>query len=171
MKSPKIIAVRIVLVILTALVMIFIYRMSAMDAENSSQLSTSVGYTVGQVVVEGFDELPSEVQGEYVESIEHPLRKLAHFTEFTALGFLLIFDILVFCRSNGAKRFLISLIIGLLYAASDEIHQIVVSGRSCEFKDVMIDTGGVLTGCVIASIIISVIHHIKYRYDHAPDNE
>lgn len=156
--------IRIILIILTIGIMVFIFTMSAMDAENSSALSTSVGYAVGEVVVEGFDELPPNEQAEFAESIEHPLRKLAHFTEFAALGFLLIFDVYLFLKMSGWKRFLIALIIGLIYAASDELHQRLVSGRSGEIFDVLIDTGGVFTGCLIASLILLVFSYFHKKH-------
>ena len=33
-----------------------------------------------------------------------------------------------------------SILIGALYAVSDEIHQLFIVGRSCEIRDVIIDT-------------------------------
>jgi len=38
---------------------------------------------------------------------------------------------------------------GVLYAVTDEIHQSFVPGRSCELRDVLIDSVGVLTGVTI----------------------
>ena len=35
---------------------------------------------------------------------------------------------------------------GTLYAVTDEIHQYFVPGRSCEFRDICIDSAGVLCG-------------------------
>ena len=161
MKKWKLTVVKFILIVLTLFVMIFILQMSAMDAENSSKLSSSVGYTVGEVVVEGFNELPPLEQEQYVDSIEHPLRKLAHYAEFTALGILLMLDFMVLFGLNGIKRFIFSLLTGLIYAATDEIHQLVVSGRSCELRDVLIDVGGVLSGCILAGVIIYIVH-IKF---------
>ena len=115
-------------------------------------------------MVEGFAELPGEEQAEFAESIEHPLRKLAHFTEFAALGFLLIFDVYLFLKMSGWKRFLLALILGLVYAATDELHQRLVSGRSCELFDVLIDTGGVFTGCLIASLILLLYYYFYVKH-------
>lgn len=159
----KILLGKALLLILTLAVMFFIFQMSAMNAENSSELSTSVGYTVGTLFVEGFDELPHEEQEEFALSIEHPLRKFAHFSEFAALGFLLLFDATVFFGIKGWKRFLCAFLCGMIYAATDELHQLVVSGRSGEIRDVAIDTGGVLAGCIVAYLIIAVACDLRDR--------
>jgi VanZ family protein len=42
-------------------------------------------------------------------------------------------------------------LIGTAYAVTDEIHQYVVPGRSCEVRDVVIDSCGVLVGALIAA--------------------
>lgn len=163
MKNVKIAIARVILVVLTITVMIFIFRMSAMEAEESAQLSTSVGYTVGEIVVEGFYEMPPVQQEEYVDSIEHPLRKLAHYSEFAALGFLLLLDVVAFTKLKGLKRLALSLVLGLIYAASDEAHQLLVSGRSGEIRDVLIDVGGVVSGCLIAFLIVIIVNAVKSK--------
>ena len=107
--------------------------------------------------------MPQAEQAEYVDSIEHPLRKLAHFSEFAALGFLLVLDVAAFTAAKGLKRYVIAVILGLVYAATDELHQIMVSGRSCELRDILIDTGGVVAGCAVASLIIALLVFVKGR--------
>jgi VanZ family protein len=66
------------------------------------------------------------------------LRKLAHTAEYAMLGALLV-------RASG-KGWL-SLVLGVLYAASDELHQTFVTGRHGSPLDVAIDAVGV--GCGI----------------------
>ena len=68
------------------------------------------------------------------------LRKAAHVTEFAILGALLV-------RAIGS--FAPSLLIGVLYAASDEWHQSFVRGREGTPVDVAIDTVGVLVGILV----------------------
>ena len=158
---------KIVISLLTLGVMGFIFEMSAMNANESSKLSTSVGYTVGEIVLKDFDEMPQKQQEDFVLRIEHPLRKMAHFTEFSALGFLLLLDVSLYTELAGAKRFVLAAVIGLLYAASDEMHQLLVSGRSGEFVDVMIDVSGVILGCIAACIIMAVM---KVLYPNKSDD-
>lgn len=52
---------------------------------------------------------------------------------------------------------------GILYAASDELHQYFVPGRACQLRDVVIDGLGVLIG-VLAGYLFSVTKNICNRY-------
>jgi len=74
------------------------------------------------------------------------LRKIAHILEFAILTFLLFRAISVQDgpASGGNKVIIYSLIIALFYAFSDEFHQSFVGGRQCSFRDVGIDSIGIL---------------------------
>ena len=65
------------------------------------------------------------------------LRKCAHVTEYAVLAFLLV-------RAIGREA--PALLLGVLYAASDELHQAFVRGRHASPIDVAIDTVGLLLG-------------------------
>ena len=67
------------------------------------------------------------------------LRKGAHVTEYAILAVLLV-------RALG--RELPALALGVLYAASDELHQSFVRGRHASPIDVAIDVGGLALGLV-----------------------
>ena len=59
-------------------------------------------------------------------------------------------------KQSSRKQVLCGLIawgIGALYAVTDEIHQMFSEGRSCEFRDICIDAGGVLFGVLIIHLI------------------
>ncbi len=66
---------------------------------------------------------------------------LAHFIEFGVLAILIL-------RASGIKDKNIywTLIISVLYAVSDEIHQMFVAGRSAGIFDWLIDFLGILVG-------------------------
>ena len=68
------------------------------------------------------------------------LRKLAHTAEYAILGALLV-------RATGRAG--LALAIGILYAASDEVHQLFVPGRHGSPIDVAIDAVGVAIGIVL----------------------
>lgn len=71
------------------------------------------------------------------------LRKIAHAIEFGILALLLYRAI----KEGGVKTnrtIIYSSIIALFYAFSDEFHQLFVRGRHCSFKDVAIDSIGIL---------------------------
>ena len=80
------------------------------------------------------------------------LRKIAHFSEFAALGVLLSW----FCGMKN-KRKSMSMVCGVAVACVDEIIQAFVPGRSPALKDVAIDSCGVLTGLVLLRIGYTVL--------------
>ena len=65
------------------------------------------------------------------------LRKCAHTAEFAVLALLL---------TRAVDREAPALALGILYAASDELHQAFVRGRHASPVDVAIDTVGLLIG-------------------------
>ena len=71
------------------------------------------------------------------------VRKMAHFTEYLILGILVINA----CKYNSIKDMIkLSILICILYACTDEIHQLFIQGRGGRIFDVLIDTLGSLTG-------------------------
>ena len=65
--------------------------------------------------------------------------KLIHFIEFGILGILLYRAF-----SRMSRPYLLTVITGALYAASDEFHQLFVPGRQCDFWDFAADVCGIL---------------------------
>ena len=51
------------------------------------------------------------------------------------------------------KKVYISIIICILYAISDEIHQIFVPGRSCQIFDMIVDCLGSITGIYLFYVV------------------
>lgn len=84
------------------------------------------------------------------------IRKVAHFMEYMILGMLLI---LLFYEYHkiSKKDLLLCLLLCILYACSDEFHQIFISGRTPKVFDVMIDTIGSFTGISFVYLIHSNI--------------
>jgi VanZ family protein len=69
------------------------------------------------------------------------LRKIAHLCEYAVLGALLL-------RAVGREP--LAAAAGVVYAASDELHQHFVPGRHAAFRDLAIDAAGVLAGLLLA---------------------
>ena len=68
------------------------------------------------------------------------LRKCAHITEYAVLAVLLV---------RAVDREGPALALGILYAASDELHQAFVRGRHASPIDIAIDTVGLLIGLLV----------------------
>jgi VanZ family protein len=71
--------------------------------------------------------------------------KIYHFLEYAGFGFLLQRGME---KSGGRslKRILFISLLGTVYGASDEIHQLFVPGRRCDPSDFLADAAGVLIG-------------------------
>ncbi len=55
----------------------------------------------------------------------------------------------------------LSIIVCALYAVSDEFHQLFVSGRSGELRDIMIDSCAAMVGVFIISIFVRILQKSK----------
>ena len=75
------------------------------------------------------------------------VRKAAHVSEFAVLGALLAWA----WPRRARWPLLAPLLIGIGYAALDEVHQLFVPGRSGQVSDVLIDTVGVLIGIAVVA--------------------
>lgn len=80
------------------------------------------------------------------------LRKLAHFTEFTALGLCLRW-LWGMVQQKLHRQLICSFSAALLTACIDETIQVFVPGRGPGIKDVLIDTSGAILGITILSLI------------------
>jgi VanZ family protein len=68
------------------------------------------------------------------------LRKIAHTTEYAILGALIL---------RATARPWLAFVLGVVYAASDELHQSFVRGRHGSPLDVAIDAVGVAIGILL----------------------
>ena len=121
-------------ILITILIMLFIFWQSAMPAAVSELESGSI-----------VSRLAEWLQADEA-LVSFVVRKSAHFTEFLILGvslFLTVRDL------RKRASFWIPWLIGAVYAVSDELHQHFVPGRSCEVRDMIIDVCGVLVGVAI----------------------
>lgn len=75
------------------------------------------------------------------------LLKSFHVIEYAFLAVLLFF---------GFKKYKSTIIIGYLYALSDEFHQSFVVGRTSRFRDTLIDLLGILIGLFILKQITRI---------------
>ena len=78
-------------------------------------------------------------------SLPHPL---GHFGEYFILGFLLFLALSRVVPRSFATTFGMTIGISLLYAISDEIHQLFTPTRSCSFLDILVDMAAIL--CLFA---------------------
>ncbi len=127
--------------------MALIFLFSAQVAEQSDQLSTGITEKIVKAVEKVFPGL-----GLITESMNHVLRKNAHFLVYLVLGALTV-NALCSSGVRGFKGIAAALIVCVLYAVSDEIHQLFVPGRSGQLTDVLIDSAGAAVGSFAVGIV------------------
>lgn len=123
--------------LLVILWMIFIFVMSSFDATSSSNQSNFI-----------VDIITSIINIKDIGVLSLIIRKLAHFIEYFILGILVINFI-----TRYDKKIIIAILLCIIYATSDEIHQIFVPGRSCQIIDIMIDSLGSIMGIYLYKLI------------------
>lgn len=77
------------------------------------------------------------------------VRKVAHFSIYGVLGFLLYNALYNSLKNNFVEILILAIVFVFLYAISDEFHQLFVAGRSGEIRDVFIDTSGGSLGAFV----------------------
>lgn len=155
----KINILRGILIILLICIFNLIFGFSSQDGETSSGLSRKITEIVVQNV-RLVQNLESSQKEKVFEKIEHIIRKLAHFSLYTLVGILLM-SLMSTYKIDRFKRIGICLIIGILYAISDEIHQFFTPDRTPLIGDVLIDSSGVAVGIAIVIIIIKFYRFIR----------
>ena len=129
-------------IILLVLWMVIIFLFSQDSAASSSEKSDTIANTIVNLIS---DITHSDNIEYYIDTVIVIIRKTAHFTEYLVLGVLLI-NVLKDYRDITFGVLLFATIFCMMYAISDEVHQIFVAERSCRVLDVLIDTLGSITG-------------------------
>src|SRR5699024_4047535 len=120
--------------------MILIFYLSHQPATSSSELSAGITAFIINMIEKMIPFIEVEIS-----SFHTFIRKCAHFLAYLILGILVAYAIHV----KRFYRFVFALIICVLYAISDEVHQLFIPGRSGEVGDVLIDSVGSFSGIVI----------------------
>lgn len=87
------------------------------------------------------------------------VRKLAHFAEFSLLGVF----IMALCAASGRARFQSltnCLFFGLLTAVCDESLQ-MLTDRSPEVKDILLDFAGIIIGTLIVFAVYHIVSYLR----------
>ena len=89
------------------------------------------------------------------------IRKLAHFSEFAAVGGLLLSCAYCFDRVRPHRYGITVLFAGLSAALIDETIQLFVEGRAGMIADVWIDFAGVVTGAMLLLAFYALYRRTK----------
>lgn len=154
MEKLKII--RIIFAILIVCMCCIIFCFSNQNGTQSKSVSREFVSKIINVLPQTKNKTENEKR-KIIENAQVFVRKLAHFSVYTALGGISMCFMSTYDMSNR-KRFVSSFTIGFLYAVLDETHQIFSPGRTARVFDVIIDSMGVIFGILIVFGIISLYH-------------
>lgn len=127
-----------------------IFYLSSQPATQSAHLSTGVKNELLGILghfIPGIETLE-------ITSLDFYIRKNAHFIAYFILAVLMLLALL---QSAVPKPVNLALLFCLLFAISDEFHQLFVPGRSGQFRDVLIDGAGALLGVLVTALVINRI--------------
>jgi len=155
-KDKKRIAVSIVAAIFLVILYITIFNFSEQDGEASGNLS----HEVTKWIVEGWERITAgnwteEVKNAWISYWEHPIRKLAHFSEYAVMG-ILVFGVWHPWIRTGWKRNLLIIAWVFISAALDEWHQTFIADRCGNFMDVLLDTSGGCFGLIVCLVFMKI---------------
>ncbi len=143
------------LLVLFWLIIIFCFSNTPSKESNSKSVNL-----ISNVIKISYKITNKEIDDNYVNKLatkyNYIVRKFIHFSEYFILTILIILALNLFRVYN---KYLCAIIICLIFATWDEIHQLFIIGRSGQFIDILIDTSGGIMTC----LIIFILHKFKNR--------
>lgn len=145
---------RLIMILLTAGLIAFAFIHSSMNADESGEESAATMVFLQNIL---------DALGIKIELTDHIVRKLAHFTEYTAIGIMLMNTAYAFNKSRPYIYYPHILFAGLFTAVIDEAIQLNVPGRAGMITDALLDFSGVVTGTVVMLIILTIYKAVRRK--------
>ena len=141
-----------------------IFSFSAQDGKESGNLS----HMITEKCINFIDQLSGNqwndvMKEKLITYFEHPIRKLAHFSEYALMGILVFLMLKPWVRIKKVCFYSIVIIWIFLSASLDELHQLFVPGRYSSFLDVLLDTFGGDFGVIVISIFFRVYYTLSKK--------
>ena len=129
-----------ILLLIIWLIAIFIFSndVGSSSSEKSDSIATLIVEFISDIT--GNDYTDSKLN-DMIDTCVVIIRKGAHFLEYFILGILVI-NVIKDYKELNVKICIISILLCMLYAISDEVHQLFVPDRTGKITDVLIDTSG-----------------------------
>ena len=140
----------------------------------SSQNATESDATSGRVITillsrfyPSYETLSESAKAELISSFQFFARKTAHFLIYAVLGFFSFLTVVSYRTLRFGQRIVTAGVICIFYSLTDEWHQTVVSGRSGEWRDILIDSSGAVAALLVLWLLCFLIkpiyRRVKYR--------
>lgn len=146
-----------ILIILLLCTFYIIFGFSSQDGEKSGGISKRITDFILEKSSK-YNSLEISEKEQVNKRTERVIRKIAHFSIYTLVGFLLMALLSTYENIKRKNQIYISTMLGILYAISDEIHQSFTPGRGPKITDVFIDSLGVLFGITVILLILEIIN-------------
>ena len=145
---------------LAAVLLLALYYIIFAFSDQDGEASGSASLKVSTQVVEIADKLTNSnwsaaIKKSLAEYFEHPIRRLAHFSEYAGMG-MLVYILWRQWMKKGKGLYWLTIAWVLFSAIGDEIHQSFVPGREASVSDVLLDTCGGVFGlglCIVAEVL------------------
>ena len=137
----------ILLIVHCALIFGFSAQSKSASAHNSKSISNKIVQKVDTKEMSNYEKVRLPIKVDLV------VRKTAHILLFAILGVLA-----QLCAEKHLKKrkWIAAVLFCLLYAISDEVHQMFVPGRAGLVSDVLIDFAGSIAGIGILFVITKI---------------
>ncbi|MDD3304294.1 MAG: VanZ family protein [Clostridia bacterium] len=160
MKKEKVMNIVLLILVLSWMLVVFL-----LSNEPSEQSGKTSGNTIKAVITIFNKDISNSELESLVEILQPIARKIAHFTLYTFGGIIIYSFICHYFKTRVNKTSyprVASILIGCLYSITDEIHQLFIPGRSGEFRDVCIDTLGIILGVMAMHLVNRFLSKLKY---------
>ena len=181
---------RIILGILIIIWMITIFLFSNQDGMESENTSDIITNRLVNETIENNIEIEENVDNTNNENINNSVnvakynyefemykgevrlvvRKSAHFIIYL-VGGILLFNFFRTYNISLRNQIIYAILGIILYASSDEFHQLYVNGRTARVEDVLLDTLGAIVGILLNLICLKIVYKIKNKKDKSIENK
>lgn len=139
-------------VIIMAMIFFFSSKPAVISQESSLSITRAVVNVyekITNVAIETADRM------QLLSSLDHVVRKTAHFLEYAALAASLVLNFTIW-KVDLRRNLGLSVLITTAYAITDEFHQTFIPGRSGQVSDVLLDSCGGITGALLFILLITI---------------
>ncbi len=150
--------------------MVFIFYMSDQPGGISNDLSTDFSRLIAEIAEKiGVIEPDTAKDELFLNNLNAYIRQFAHGFSYFMLALISIVTYRAAGRTYRAAVPLV-LLLCVIHALMDEIHQYFVPGRATEFYDILTDTCGALTAVVLYGCFAQLRILLKGRRHANPNN-
>lgn len=163
LRNKRKTAVSVTAAVLLGLLYLMIFAFSGQNGKESGSLSSMISEKCVELLnaISG-KHWTQAVMDSMAAYFEHPIRKLAHFSEYACMG-VLLYGVWRPWKERGRRLYLLIVLWVFVSASADEFHQLFIPGRYGCFADVVLDTCGGAFGLLVCVFIEKLVLRRKNK--------